>query len=138
MLTSAYVSHSSQGRLRIRIPEKRKDFEYFSQTQKALNQIFPGLPVEVNAFTGSVLIVHDRENAQAIISRAKEEGLFDCVSPAPSVRKVPALTDIMKEPWVVKGMMGLGFLQILRGRPLAPSSSLLMDAYRLWMTHHSH
>jgi hypothetical protein len=132
MLAHAYVSHKSIGRLRIRIPEKRKDFEYFARIQKSLQDSGASIRVQVTALTGSVLIEHPFD-ASEITSRAKNLGLFDCDLSGQSKDKgEPVLKEIMRQPWVVKGLLGLGALQLLQGQALAPSSTLFMDALRLW------
>jgi hypothetical protein len=54
----AYLSHASKGRLRLRIPSKKKDDAFFAQLQTILSPI-PGLDrVQVNPLSGSLLILH--------------------------------------------------------------------------------
>lgn len=133
MLAAAYISHQSEGRLRIRIPEKRNDVEYFSRIQETLQGMDPSVQIQVTPFTGSVLVEH-RIDPENIKGRAKDEGLFDCtLSVEPPKKAIPALSDLMKKHWVPKILLGLGTLQLLRGQPLAPTSTLFMDAYRLWL-----
>ena len=53
-----YLSHVSKGRLRLRIPSKKRDAAFFSELQAVLSAI-PGLDqVKVNPLSGSLLILH--------------------------------------------------------------------------------
>jgi hypothetical protein len=53
-----YLSHASKGRLRIKIPSKKRDEAFFADLQKALATL-PGLDkIETNSLSGSLLIVH--------------------------------------------------------------------------------
>ncbi len=53
-----YLSHASKGRLRLRIPSKKRDEAFFAQLQAILSAI-PGLDqVQVNPLSGSLLILH--------------------------------------------------------------------------------
>jgi hypothetical protein len=137
MLASAFISHRSAGRLRLRIAEKRKDTVYFSQLQGKLQKLDKRLRVDVNPLTGSVLIEHPTDLSE-IMLQVETLGLFECVKDSLSTpqRQDPGLADFMRRPWVVKALLGLGTLQLFRGQPFAPTSSLFMDAYRLWLAHH--
>ncbi len=53
-----YLSHASKGRLRLRIPSKKRDSAFFAQLQAVLSAI-PGLDqVQANPLSGSLLILH--------------------------------------------------------------------------------
>jgi hypothetical protein len=53
-----YISHVSKGRLRLKIPSKKRDVTFFTDLQKALSTV-PGLDqVRANPVSGSLLIVH--------------------------------------------------------------------------------
>ena len=53
-----YLSHVSKGRLRLRIPSKKRDTAFFSGLQAVLSAV-PGLDqVKVNPLSGSLLILH--------------------------------------------------------------------------------
>jgi hypothetical protein len=54
---AAYITHRTGQRLRIRIPAKKGDSEYFSRIHSGLMQLGSVDRVEVNPLTGSVLIV---------------------------------------------------------------------------------
>ena len=53
-----YLSHVSKGRLRLRIPSKKRDSAFFNRLQAVFSAI-PGLDqVKVNPLSGSLLVVH--------------------------------------------------------------------------------
>jgi hypothetical protein len=67
-LPEAFVAHVSHGRVRIKIPAKKNDRDYFSQLKKFLEP-WPGIKkVETNPLTGSVLVLHtlDLKNSDEI------------------------------------------------------------------------
>lgn len=134
MLAQAYVSHICSDRLRIRIPEKRKDSDYFNKIQKTLKK--HSFDVQVTPLTGSVLI-ESYESVEKIQGLTQELGLFDLEvsqdlnKKSSTVKKSSGIEDIVQHPWFATGLIGLGALQILRGQPLAASSTLFMDAFRL-------
>ncbi len=133
MLPNAFVCHESLGRVRVRIREKKYDLDYFSRTQATLSKLHYTDWVEIKALTASILIKHNTE-LKTLLSDAEELGLFGCALDAQATdAPSPVLTEAMQSPWMVKGLLALGTLQILRGSPLAPASTLLMDAYRLWL-----
>lgn len=72
---SAYISHRLPGRIRIKIPSKRKDSRFFAHIQKALSGIKSVAGVEVNPVTGGVLIVY-QGNETDLIGEIKEKQLF--------------------------------------------------------------
>jgi hypothetical protein len=66
-----YLSHVSKGRLRIKIPSRKRDVGFFTELQNAL-AAFSGLDqVEANPLSGSVLIVHSQlpEELAALIKK---------------------------------------------------------------------
>jgi hypothetical protein len=53
-----YLSHASKGRLRLRIPSKKRDGVFFAQLQTVLSAV-PGLDqIKINPLSGSLLILH--------------------------------------------------------------------------------
>jgi hypothetical protein len=60
-LPAAFVTHVSKGRVRVKIPAKKNDGEYFSQLKNFLLPL-PGIvKVETNTLTASVLVLHNLE-----------------------------------------------------------------------------
>ena len=75
MVPEARVVHSTIGRLRVRIPDKKRDSSYFSLIKERLADC-PGIEsVEVNPLTGGALVIHDTDPA-AIADYAASNGLF--------------------------------------------------------------
>ncbi|MEJ2716201.1 MAG: hypothetical protein P8182_03545 [Deltaproteobacteria bacterium] len=67
--------HSTIGRLRVRIPAKKRDSSYFSLIKESLADC-PGIEnIEVNPLTGSALVIHDTDPAP-IADYAASNGLF--------------------------------------------------------------
>jgi hypothetical protein len=55
-----YLSHASKGRLRLKIPSKKRDQAFFDDLQRSLTTL-PGLDkIEANPLSGSLLIVHTK------------------------------------------------------------------------------
>lgn len=75
MLPTAYISHRTTGRLRVKIPSKKGDL-FFLQS---LKERFSGLEgieaVEINPLTGSVLLVHSSDE-RTIAGYAASNSLF--------------------------------------------------------------
>jgi hypothetical protein len=57
-IPEAYISHTSSGRIRVKIPAKKNDLDYFSRLREHISPI-PGVErVEVNPVTASILVEH--------------------------------------------------------------------------------
>jgi hypothetical protein len=77
MLPAARITHQMQGRLRIRIPGKKRDGEYFSRVAQALSTC-PGVDsVAANPLAASVLVIAGTEHHDEVIACARQKGLFD-------------------------------------------------------------
>jgi hypothetical protein len=86
MVPEATAVHKTDGRLRLRIPEKKGDAEFFSGIKEKLAHC-PGVEkVGVNACTGSVLVIHHASPGQ-IGEYASQQGLFTCINLEPMSRK---------------------------------------------------
>ncbi len=74
-IPQAHVRHGMARRLRINVPSRRKDSDYFHALEERLIKC-PGVEsVLVNPQTGSVLLVHDSDIG-TIAKFASKEGLF--------------------------------------------------------------
>jgi len=76
-LPGAYVCHYAAHRLRIRITSRKGNVGYFEKLAGALAGLQQFERLEVNALTGSVLIVDRRLDVGEIAAFAKERQLFD-------------------------------------------------------------
>jgi Heavy metal associated domain 2 len=76
-LPGAYICHQSAQRLRIKITSRKGNVKYFENLQSTLasHRTFDGL--EVNALTGSVLIVDEHVDVDDIADFAKARQLFE-------------------------------------------------------------
>lgn len=75
MLPAAYISHQIEGRMRIRIPSKRRDQDYFEVVTQRLRECEGIRALRINVLTGSVLIIH-LLNVDTIAEYAERNGLF--------------------------------------------------------------
>jgi hypothetical protein len=76
-LPGAYICHHSSQRLRIKITSRRGQADYFEELKEGLAALQTYDSVEVNALTGSVLIVDPHVDIETIAEYAKAEQLFD-------------------------------------------------------------
>lgn len=85
MIPEGRTVHRSPGRLRIRIPSRRRDASYFSGLTAKFADFSGVERVEANDRLGSVLFLHTT-TVGAIIKYAKDEGLFDLKTQSPPAR----------------------------------------------------
>lgn len=84
------IVHTSPGRLRLRVADRRHDIGYF-KTVAARLAACPGvISVEANALSGSVLIRHETVD-QAILERGLAQGIFKVdARPSAAVHRAPS------------------------------------------------
>ena len=75
MLPDAHVVHQMLGRLRVRIPSRRRNAQYFARVRQQLAELEGVRAIETNHMTGSVLILHQL-SAREIEEHAVKHGLF--------------------------------------------------------------
>ena len=75
MFPEAHEMNISAGRLRIRVPGKKRDVAYFGKLVESFTSLNGIQEIRVNPLTTSVLFVHDLE-VKAIAEHAKELSLF--------------------------------------------------------------
>jgi Heavy metal associated domain 2 len=155
-LPQARVCHYASGRLRVKIPEKRRDEAFFDKLRERLSGWDSVERVEVNPLTASVLVEFSSllellaENA---IKNDLFEVDFDALSgigeePKPltdhaaaafakadeSIRRWSAgAADLRSAVFVF--LLGAGLMQALRGNVAAPAATLFWyagDMLRLW------
>jgi hypothetical protein len=156
-LPGAYISHVTDGRLRLKIPSKKADQGYFFSLKERLANL-PGIEaVVVNPVTGSVLIRHSYDPEEIDLKPVAEftelSGLFKLEIPEQRAQvsiaeqvsgKMGGLNAQLKE-WsagavdfqslAFLGLIGVGLFQASRGAVMIPAitalwyaSSLLKDA----------
>ena len=143
MLPTAHIVHRLRGRLRVKVPEKRRDADWLADTASRLKQL-PGVDqVEVRALSGSLLIRHQANTG--LEHRLTSTGLFS-ITDAP-IATPPVLDPIMDgisrshhkldrrtggranlQTVLILLLVLAAFVQTLRGQILAPAVSLIWYA----------
>jgi hypothetical protein len=150
---SAYVSHRTRDRLRLKVPERRHDAAYFERLKAQLLG-YPGVTaVVVNPLTASALVHYDGRPGALVPAAgdgAARRDLFvladpDADRPAQressllsSVRQRAAGLDQELRSWsggsldlrsaAFLGLASMGVVQLLRGNVAAPAITLLWYA----------
>lgn len=144
------ISHRSAGRLRIRIPAKRRDEAFFGTVAERLSGWDSVDRVEVNPLTASVL-VHCGNSDALVVEMERRNDLFALVAdPAENGDGKPRIvltdrvtrlwkqgdkalrrwsdgsTDIRSAAFVV--LIATAAYQLLRGQVFPPAGTLLWDA----------
>jgi hypothetical protein len=136
-IPSAFLSHVAAGRMRLRIPSKKRDASYFSSLKERMSKCGGVERIETNPLTASMLIVHNGD-ARAICGFAADSGLFSVkelkTNPANAHQGVSELFEGMNKR--IKGLTGngmdigslsflalagVGIYQISRGNFSAPA-----------------
>jgi len=137
MIPDAYISHRTDHRLRIKVPSKKKDYEYFQILYQHLSEKKDIEKIEMNPLTGSVLITHNLD-VDTLISEIQASSLFVLKKP---LLDQPTLHKTIREQFKgfdnqVKGLTGgslnigtmafialagAGIYQIARGNLAAPA-----------------
>jgi hypothetical protein len=143
----AELVHQSAGRTRIRVPSRRKDTAYFEKLREAMQKLSRVKEVQVNAATGSTLILHERE-MEDLHDYGLESGLFE-LRPSDSNdlsvgQKVRAgmervdgeLLQASRGSFDLRslaflGLVGVAVGKIFQGDIFPPASTLLADAFRV-------
>ena len=75
MLPGAYVSHSTTGRIRIKVPSRKGDRAYSTLLRERFSALDGVVSVEANHLTGSILIMH-KSDTETIGRYALTNNLF--------------------------------------------------------------
>lgn len=155
-LPQARVCHFASGRLRVKIPEKRRDEAFFGTVRECLSSWDSIERVEVNPLTASVLVQFS--NLAALFTdNALKNDLFEVDFDVLSALGEPpqALTDhatagLHKADETIRRwtagaadlrsavfvfLVGTGLVQVLRGNIAAPAATLFWyagDMLRIW------
>ena len=151
MTFPAYISHSLPGRLRIKVPSKVGDAQYFANVQNSLSELQDVSNIRVNHLTGSILLNHNEIKLQHIQVYASEKQLFiierhdlikqpvvDRFATGVGVfdKQLRGITDnsVDVRTIVFAGMLGMAAWQLQKGQVLAPATSLFWYAYQFLTT----
>jgi flagellar basal body P-ring protein FlgI len=77
MIPTAYISHSTNERLRIKIPEKKCNVPFFNNIQSVFRKCSDIDNLVVNNYTGSILVTAKNIDINRIKLFAKTNQLFD-------------------------------------------------------------
>lgn len=136
-LPEAFISHRSLHRIRLKITSQRGNSGYFWNLRDKLLGLQQFEELTVNALTGSVLMVDDNLEVEAIDSYAKSHQLFKVttqkINPSPLAHQ--AVDPIKKLNQLIKAysngyadltsvlfvlLTALGIYDIVRGKPKRP------------------
>jgi hypothetical protein len=141
MQTQAHVVHQTKGRMRLRIPRRRKDLPYFLDLYEDLRQVPDITDVVINPSTASVLLYFPEKSARPVLYSLQRIGLLQNdggeQSSRPLLGRIQGLlTDRQgaatdARTILLTIMIGIAIHQALRGRILAPALSALWYAYDL-------
>jgi hypothetical protein len=84
MSVGAQIVHESPGRLRLRMPDCRRDVRAFDRIKRTLERCANVRQLEINPITGSVLVYHDAD-AHAIVEYGRAHDVFT-LTPQPERR----------------------------------------------------
>lgn len=143
MTPQAVVSHASKGRLRVRIPSKRRHAGFFKDLKKVLEHVDRIEAVSANPELGSLLILGEL-SVDEIFSIAEKKHLFVKRKAARQDTFLKDLLNLIRDTdealkeasggkldvgTVTFGtLLGLGLYQVWKGDVLASASSLLVGA----------
>jgi hypothetical protein len=137
MIPEALVAHEIPGRMRMRIPSRRGDQQFFSVLKERLSGLHGIERIETNSLTGSLLLFHHVEK-DALAAYASENALF--VLQPSSLRADPLSEKVVRSfqqidrhlssstggeldlpSFAFLVLLGVGTYQIIRGNFMAPA-----------------
>ncbi len=145
-LTAAQICHHIRGRVRLRIPDRRGDIDYFTLLQQKFASLDGVQLANVNPSTASLLIGHSL-GMDRLADYARAENLFDLTTNPPVTpladlifgqassidQQLQVLSfggvDLRSLGFLV--LLSLAFVQILRGQFFAPAVTLLWNALQM-------
>jgi hypothetical protein len=139
-LPVARITHELPGRLRVHIPERRRNEEFFQHVRESLAK-GPGIEhVEANPLTGNILFLHQRDSAH-IAELAHALDLFSIIAEEEDPEAEAAI-DLLSGSFGGSGplthhdrlalvLVLLAIFETLRGNVAAPAVTLLWYALRL-------
>lgn len=145
MLPNAYITHATQGRVRIKIPAKKGDSAYFASLRDKLAALseLPGIQrIEANPLTGSILVLHtldpDAIDLGLVAQYSEFNQLFRLQQPSVKQTPVPGNKasgrvggEIDPKLLAILGFVGVAIIQLKRGHIMMPAITALWYAYSL-------
>ena len=143
MLPTGWIAHELPGRMRVHIPERRRDERFFELAQQKLAAT-PGITkLDVNALTGNILMLHELDCAR-IAAIAESHQLFHLnqeSADGPRTRQAGAnhsigsfvrLGPLSPYDRLALVFAALAVAETLQGNVMAPAVTLFWYALRLW------
>lgn len=148
-LPRALLVHCIPGRLRLRVPERRNDADYFARITARLSMLDGVRTVRSDARVASVLVLHADGSPGRIADHARSEGLFTldthpvheslaelvnrgCSELDGQVRsRTSGRLDLASIAFL--GMTGVGLTKMLRGDAFPAGFSMIWHAATLLM-----
>ncbi len=143
---TAFIVHSTTGRVRFRFPEHRGNAEFFDSVAMGLARHSSVLEARASAHTGSLLVLHTGDLSQ-LVAHAQKRGLFEVSAaplPAASFRRIRDAIDDVDDrvskgtgdtlsvgKLVFLGLLGAGLFQSNRGHLLPAGLTLFKHALEL-------
>jgi hypothetical protein len=127
---AARIAHRSTGRVRLRLPRRRRDLPFFLRLYEDLNGQPEVDEVNINPATGSVLVWFDPAHEDALPDALTRGGLLclpeDALHPAHVERHRfhMSLNDMRIIVFLI--MTSLSIHQLLKGQLLAPALTMLL------------
>ncbi len=133
MSTTAVVVHRLPGRVRLSIPEKRGDSDYFNALSRRLSGVDGVLGVKANAVAGSIVLQFSGV-LQEVLRRAGAPALFELegavdgpqsAPPARALQSINLVSGREITPMFMAGVLfsAIGLLQSFRGRLMVPAAT---------------
>lgn len=150
-LPTAHVVHSLRGRTRLRVPSQKGNREFFVAIEQILGADQQVAYIATNPKTGSILI-HHRNELVELDHFVRSRGLFTVQREMPSPERalsgaalhLDRLDRVLRrnthgafdlDELLFVGLVGAALVQMVRGRVLAPASTLLSYAATILAIH---
>ena len=132
MIPEATVRHALPGRIRLRIAAMRRDRAYFDDLSQSLQATQGIRTVTASPVTGSVMVTGPAATPARLRKIGREQDLFSLVTTASDRAGGPPASDRKRTlDRMAMMMVGLAFIQTLRGQVMVPALALIWYAMEL-------
>jgi hypothetical protein len=131
---SLEATRLTPARLRVRVPDRRWDRNFFDELSAAASRVPGVIEVSANPATGSLLLIHDRDGMEVLSALAALQ-MFRLLSRAelpPRYSRTGSLTAKEADALACGAYAALALMQAMRGFPFGPGSTLLKQAQNYW------
>ncbi|MDO9418228.1 HMA2 domain-containing protein [Pararhizobium sp.] len=151
---SAYIKHQLPGRVRLKVPQKKGDFDYFDRLAKLFADCHGISQLQLNPPAASILICHGTETPFLNIAEfAQTNGLFTIIEQPEETFSIPylpipkftskglnrvdeSLMDFSQglldgRSLLILTLIGLAVRQMTKGNIMGPATTLLWYAFSL-------